>query len=140
MSGGSKRGKFKWHGKKVMSVTDQAKIKALTAGALVVHGAAVNLSAIDTGNLRGSISYTVDNAVYGQDSGGGKAASKDQYIKPTSDKDAAYIGTNVEYAPFLEFGTSKMDAQPFLRPALDNNKAKVARLMKKIIRDAIKKG
>lgn len=24
------------------------------------------------------------------------------------------VGTNVEYAPYVEFGTSKMDAQPFL--------------------------
>lgn len=28
------------------------------------------------------------------------------------------IGTNVEYAAFVEFGTSRMSAQPYLRPAL----------------------
>lgn len=31
--------------------------------------------------------------------------------------DSAYIGTNVEYAPYVELGTRKMQAQPFLRPA-----------------------
>lgn len=28
-----------------------------------------------------------------------------------------YVGTNVEYAPFVEFGTRKMAARPYLRPA-----------------------
>lgn len=29
------------------------------------------------------------------------------------------IGTSVYYAPFLEFGTKRMAARPFLRPALE---------------------
>jgi len=29
-----------------------------------------------------------------------------------------YVGTAVEYAVYVEFGTSKMDARPFFRPAL----------------------
>ena len=34
------------------------------------------------------------------------------------DDDVVYVvGTNVEYAAFVEFGTSKMKAQPYLRPA-----------------------
>lgn len=32
----------------------------------------------------------------------------------------AEVGTNVEYAPFVEYGTSKQGAKPFLRPALDS--------------------
>jgi len=36
-------------------------------------------------------------------------------------KDKAFVGTNVEYAPNVEFGTSRQRPQPFLRPALDNN-------------------
>lgn len=30
-----------------------------------------------------------------------------------------YIGTVVEYGPFVECGTSKMRARPFLRPAVE---------------------
>jgi HK97 gp10 family phage protein len=30
-----------------------------------------------------------------------------------------YVGTNVEYAPFVELGTRRMRARPFLRPALE---------------------
>lgn len=33
-------------------------------------------------------------------------------------EDVVYVvGTNVEYAAYVEFGTSKMSAQPYLRPA-----------------------
>lgn len=30
-----------------------------------------------------------------------------------------YVGTDVGYAPFVEFGTRRMRAQPFLGPALE---------------------
>ena len=29
------------------------------------------------------------------------------------------VGTNVEYAVYVEFGTSRMEAQPYLRPAAE---------------------
>ena len=32
-----------------------------------------------------------------------------------------YIGTNVEYAPYVELGTSKMKARPYLKPAIENH-------------------
>lgn len=55
------------------------------------------LGAIDTGNLRNSISHT-DDGKY------------------------AYIGTNVEYAPYVEMGTSKYpEERPFLRNAVVNH-------------------
>ena len=34
-------------------------------------------------------------------------------------KDGAVVGTPVEYGTYQEFGTRKMGAQPFLRPAVD---------------------
>lgn len=52
---------------------------------------------VRTGRLRNSISYRI-----GVDA-----------ISPYAD-----IGTAVFYAPFLEIGTRKMAARPFLRPAL----------------------
>ena len=51
---------------------------------------------VDTGRLRASIQYI-------------------PYIS------RATVGTNVEYGPFVEFGTSKMREQPFLLPAYDKN-------------------
>lgn len=38
------------------------------------------------------------------------------------------VGTNVEYAPHQELGTSKMRAQPHLRPALNETKREIDRL------------
>jgi len=57
------------------------------------------LAPVDTGRLRSSITLeTVENA-------NGLINIK--------------IGTPVYYAPFVEFGTVKQPAQPFLRPAID---------------------
>lgn len=35
-----------------------------------------------------------------------------------TDGSAAYVGSNLPYALFLEVGTSKMEARPFFRPTL----------------------
>lgn len=51
---------------------------------------------VDTGRLRGSISHT-------------------------HDKNTAYIGTNVEYAPYVEMGTVNTKAQPYLKPAITDH-------------------
>lgn len=67
---------------------------ALEKIGLLAEGYAQMKCPVDTGNLRGSITHEVD------------AGEK-----------AVYIGTNVEYAPYVELGTSKQKAQPFLRPA-----------------------
>lgn len=40
------------------------------------------------------------------------------------------IGSNVPYARHLEFGTSKMEARPFLRPALQRLKTQVLDILK----------
>ena len=40
------------------------------------------------------------------------------------------VGTNKDYAPFVEFGTSKMGAQPFLFPALEEKKNEIMELLK----------
>lgn len=78
----------------------QARIPViLEAIALQAEGNAVDeitkLGAVDTGRLRGSISHTHDDS-------------------------AAYVGTNVEYAPYVELGTHKMAARPFLKNAMTN--------------------
>ena len=37
------------------------------------------------------------------------------------------VGTNVQYAPLLEFGTRRMAARPFIRPSLEKVRARVRR-------------
>lgn len=100
---------FKWYGDKAIESIEDAISLALEASALVVEGSAQNLAPVDTGNLRNSITHEVE----------GKEAR---------------VGTNVEYAPFVELGTVKMAAQPYLNPALEQNKGNI----KKIFADALK--
>ena len=40
------------------------------------------------------------------------------------------VSTNVEYAPWVEFGTSKMRAQPYMQPAIDVMQKKFPSLIK----------
>lgn len=41
-----------------------------------------------------------------------------------------FIGSRVPYAGYVEIGTPKMSAQPYLRPALMENKGNLRRLFK----------
>lgn len=65
---------------------------------------------IDTGRLRNSISHAVED-------------------------DAAYIGTNVEYAPYVEYGTQKMEANHFLRNAANDHTDEYKQIMEKYLKD-----
>lgn len=56
--------------------------------------------AVDTGRLRNSITHQI-----------GETDSKEPCV---------YVGTNVSYAPFVEFGTSRMKARPYLKPAVED--------------------
>lgn len=71
--------------------------KALRSTGYAVQNTARGLCPVDTGRLRSSIFSRP-----GQDSAG--------YFVD--------VGTNVEYAAFVEFGTSRSRAQPYLVPAL----------------------
>ena len=52
--------------------------------------------------------------------------------------DADGLGASVEsradYSSFLEFGTSKMAARPFMQPALEENKPKIRRLATQMVK------
>lgn len=72
--------------------------KELLRLALRVERSAKRLCPVDTGRLRASITHQI--------------AKDGQGL-------FARVGSNVEYAPFVEFGTSRMAAQPFLRPSLN---------------------
>ena len=50
---------------------------------------------------------------------------------------AVYIGTNVEYGKYVEEGTSKQKAQPFLEPAATGHTSEYKAIMLDAIRDAL---
>ena len=106
---------MEWYGDQVISSVRNAKRGGLEAASLIVEGDATLRAPVDTGNLRSSITHRV-----------------------ASDEEA-HIGTNVEYAPYVEQGTSKMAAQPFLRPALDGNKSRIEKMIGDVIGKAVKR-
>jgi len=67
--------------------------KAVEELVLIVEAKAKELCPVDTGLLRSSITPVIASWA------------------------EAYVGTNTEYAPYVEFGTKKTPAQPFLEPA-----------------------
>lgn len=44
------------------------------------------------------------------------------------------VESRADYSQALEFGTSKMAARPFMQPALEENKPKISRLAKQMVR------
>ena len=66
---------------------------------------AQNLATVDTGNMRASLTH--------------QRYDEQTEIVGTSNQQAPY--KPVEYAPYVELGTRRQRAQPFLRPAIENN-------------------
>ena len=97
--------------KEVSENIKAALLRGLEKCGLTAERFAKKLAPYDTGNLRNSITHTVDDG-----------------------EPAVYIGTNVEYAPYVCLGTIHMKAQPFLKPAVAAN----ANTYRKIIEDELK--
>lgn len=68
------------------------------AAGILVESAAKGFAPVDTGRLRASITHDADET-------------------------GAVIGTNVEYAPYVELGTVYRPAKPFLTRGLLTSKA-----------------
>jgi HK97 gp10 family phage protein len=106
-----------WNGEDVKKRAEElAKQSSFEIG-LVVQGQAKLLAPVDSGRLRASI-ITVSGTGQRTAPTGKGAVSTDQIRKP-DDKFETFVGTSVEYAPYMEYGTVKTPAQPYLRPALD---------------------
>lgn len=81
------------HLPEVQDAVEDAITKALEEIGLTAEGYAKKKCPVDTGRLRNSISH----------------AAKEQTV---------YIGTNVEYAVYVEMGTVNTKPQPYLKPAV----------------------
>lgn len=88
---------FTSHKEEVMKAISEAKARALEIIGGKAESYAKQLCPVDTGNLRNSISHA------------------------QQDDNTVVIGTNVEYAPYVELGTVRMAARPYLRPAAENH-------------------
>lgn len=85
--------------------------------ALSIERNAKQRTPVDTGRLRGSITTKINESVGGVE---------------------AEIGTNVEYANFIEYGTRKKAARPFLNPAFNEETQGMEDRIIRAIRDAFR--
>ncbi len=92
----------------IAEAIDQALATALEEIGLVAEGYAKRACPVDTGRLRNSITHVT---------------------RP--DEKAVYIGTNVELAPHVEYGTVHQDPQPFLKPAAKDHASTYRAIMQK---------
>lgn len=82
----------------IANAIDRALVAALEEIGLVAEGYAKRACPVDTGRLRNSITHIVDEGT--------------RHV---------VIGTNVEYAPYVELGTRHQKPQPFLKPAANDH-------------------
>lgn len=110
---------------KALELTLQRKvlIDAAKAGAAIVRDDAIQRAPRDTGALAEGIAIRVS----GKDSDIHEATVD---VGPSKDE---------FYSLFVEYGTAHMPAQPFLGPALEENKERVAEIMKTALLKAITK-
>lgn len=97
--------------RQIADAIDQALARALEEVGLVAEGYAKKACPVDTGRLRNSITHQV---------------------RPS--EKSVYIGTNVEYAPYVELSTSRTKGQPFLRPAAKDHENTYRKIFEKHLR------
>jgi phage gpG-like protein len=103
---------YKDNTEEVLSKLAAAKKRGLEAIGLAAEGHAKKYeTAVDTGRLRNSVSHATDD-------------------------EAAYIGTNVEYAPYIELGARGKDGLHFLQKAASNHTDEYKRLMEDSMKNA----
>ena len=102
---------YKDNTEEVLSAMEKAIERGLEAIGLTAEGHAKKETPVDTGRLRNSISHAVEDR-------------------------AAYIGTNVEYAPYVELGARGRDGKHMLQRAATEHTDEYKRLMEDSMKNA----
>ena len=95
----------------VLAALEKAKKRGLGAIGLVAEGHAKKETPVDTGRLRNSISHATDD-------------------------EAAYIGTNVEYAPYVELGARGRPGVHMLKRSATEHTDEYKRIMEDALKNA----
>ena len=115
---------LEWYGDDIMQALESERKRALTESGIEVLGRATQLAPVDTGNLKNSLTYDLHH--------------KENVFDVQSD--AIEVGTAVHYAIHQEYGTKRMGARPFLRPALDSSVSRILQFFKDAIERSIRSG
>jgi len=105
---------------------DEISDEALAELAERIVDDAKALCPVDTGSLKRSIRYERD-----PDGGVVIAAGGGGVVNPRTRRE-------VDYAAYVEFGTSRTPAQPFLQPALEKNLPSLEALLSGKIEEAVR--
>ena len=97
--------------KEVLSAMESAFERGLEAIGMTAEGHAKKNTPVDTGRLRNSIAHAVEDK-------------------------AAYIGTNVEYAPYVELGSRGRDGKHMLQRAAAEHTAEYKKLLEDSMKNA----
>ena len=95
----------------VLAALKMAKKRGLEAIGLTAEGHAKKETPVDTGRLRNSISHATDD-------------------------EAAYIGTNVEYAPYVELGARGRQGVHMLQRAATEHATEYKQIMEDALKNA----
>ena len=121
----------------ILSRMDTAMEVALEKIGLVAEGYAKRLCTVKTGRLINSITHATASypgvGTYRDNAGN---VFDDATADGTPEKNAVYIGTNVEYAPYVELGTTRTKAKPYLKPAVVNHAEKYKKIFKDSMENA----
>lgn len=106
------RGDFKGMTERIRAGVREAALLATGAAMLEGEAEAKKACPVDTGRLKNSITHTYVDA---------------------GDAIVGQIGSNVEYAPHVEFGTSTQKAQPYLSPGIVAAKNSAEKYIRKYV-------
>lgn len=117
---------------------EQEVKKAVQTSALLVEGTAKKSiqRGPKTGETYGNHIASAPGEAPATDTGT-LASSVQHWIK--DEGMTAEVGSYLEYAKFLEFGTVNMEPRPFLFPALESNRRAIEKMLNKAVTEGVKK-
>jgi HK97 gp10 family phage protein len=118
---------MKWDGPIVKVIGKRVTGNSAWEAGLTIEGKAKELCPVAIkygGRLKGSITTQARDRSTPLS---GLAENEDKISMPTADN-TVYVGTACFYGPYQEYGTIKMNAQPYLRPAFDLSQGKALSL------------
>ena len=116
----------------IIKLKDEAVKRALETIGIQVQNYATALCPHDTGRLEGSITYaTVSNHSEPRAPAGGG-----DDVGSAPDDKSVVIGTRVNYAAYVEYGTSRYPhPRPFLKPAFMDHQTEYKQIIEENLQD-----
>lgn len=137
-----------WTKDDMQAVLGEATKKALTTVGLLLEGAVeapVGQYPKGSGRVGGRLKGSITHATKRERSNpSGPMNKTNDGVSAPTDEWTVHVGTNVEYAPYVEYGTRYMRARPtprgYLRRAFDLNKKACAQILAQALSVGLKNG